>query len=113
MYHQILFQVAVKEVLAQLHLHMEYKCVHKKFDTLLYNKNGDLLVSLSWALGRVSDLSEPTCDFTMGHSGGDNTKTKVLREAGEIVNDLIHEEINKSCSEYWQSNPNFFNILMK
>ena len=59
------------------------------------------------ALGRVSDLSESTCDFTMGHSGGDNTKTKVLREAAEIVNDLIHEEI---CSEDWQSNPKFFNI---
>ena len=59
------------------------------------------------ALGRVSDLSESTCDFTMGHSGGDNTKTKVLREAAEIVNDLIHEEI---CSENWQSNPKFFNI---
>ena len=30
---------------------MSYKCIHKKFGTILYLKGGDLLVSLSWALG--------------------------------------------------------------
>ena len=36
----------LEKLLAHLDLHMEYKCVHKKFGTLLYNKNRDLLVSL-------------------------------------------------------------------
>jgi len=89
---------------------MEYKCEHKKFGTLLYNKSRDLLVSLSWALSRASNLSESTCDFSMGHSERDNSKTKLLREAGEIVNDLIREEISKSSSENWQSNPKYFNV---
>ena len=37
--------------------HMKYKCIHKKFGTILYHKGSDLLVSLSWALGRMHDNS--------------------------------------------------------
>ncbi len=100
----------LKKLLAHLHLHMEYKCVHKKFGTMLDNKSGDLLVSLSWALGRASIFSESACDFHIDHSGKDYSKQKVLREAGEIVNDLFRGEISKSNSENWHFQPNYFNV---
>ena len=32
-------------------INMSYKCIHKKFGTILYRKGGDPLISLSWALG--------------------------------------------------------------
>ena len=33
-----------------LHHHLESKCVHRRYGTVLYPKNGDLLTCLSWAL---------------------------------------------------------------
>lgn len=37
---------------------MEYKCIHMKFGTVIYRKEGDLLTSLSWALGTLSSYTE-------------------------------------------------------
>lgn len=42
-------------LLHQLILHLKpalsFKCIHKKYGTILYRTNGNLLTSLSWALG--------------------------------------------------------------
>ena len=40
----------LNQLISHLNQHMSYKCIHKKFGTLLYRKGGDVLVSLSWAL---------------------------------------------------------------
>ena len=44
-------------LLSQLILHLEpyieFKCIHKKFGTVIFRRGGDLLTSLSWALGRA------------------------------------------------------------
>ena len=42
----------LRQLVGYLHTHMDYKCVHKKFGTILFKKKGDLLISLSWALDR-------------------------------------------------------------
>ncbi len=68
---------------------------------MLYNKSRDPLVSLLWALGRACNFSETACEFIIDHSGKDYSTQKVIRESGEIVYDLICEEISKSNSENW------------
>ena len=67
----------LQQLIVQLHEHMSYKCVHKKFGTILYNKRGDLLKSLSWALGSkgststaVVSRSQTTPSVPPGGSGG-------------------------------------------
>ena len=41
----------LKQLIIILGAHLSYKCIHKKFGIVLYRKDGDLLYSLSWALG--------------------------------------------------------------
>ena len=49
----ILFQVVSKSAYYLPHPYMSYKCVHRKFSIILYRKEGDILTSLSWALGNA------------------------------------------------------------
>ena len=44
-------QWLIHQLLLYLHPHMMCKCVHRKFGTMLLRKGGDILFSLSWALG--------------------------------------------------------------
>ena len=39
------------QLIVYLHSYMRYKCIHKMFGIVLYRNGGDLLQSLSWALG--------------------------------------------------------------
>lgn len=99
-------------LLNQIILHLEpfitYKCVHKKFGTLIFRKDGDILTSLSWALGRPQ--SETDSMYTA--VGNPQSKANILREAGDIVNDLVQAEIAKISSEhiYSQTNPSDIDI---
>ena len=43
----------LKQVRLYLHSHLEFKCVHRKYGTILYPKDADLLTCLSWALRRL------------------------------------------------------------
>ena len=93
----------LNQLIINLHPYMQYKCVHMKFGTVIYRKGGDLLTSLSWALGALSSAEsfqleenedQPTCK---SHGGiHDEHRAAVLTEAGHILNDLIHEEIKRS-----------------
>ena len=100
-------------LLNQIILHLEpfinYRCIHKKFGTLLFRKGGDILTSLSWALGRAQ-LRE--VDNAYVGVGQNQNKVSVLREAGDIVNDLVHAEIAKSNSDqiYTKTDPNEMDI---
>ena len=40
------------QLIVYLHSYMRYKCIHKRFDVILYRNGGDLLQTLSWELGR-------------------------------------------------------------
>lgn len=57
----------LKQLLSYLYQHMDHTCVHKKFGTVLYRKGGDLLTSLSWALGRPT-FSNDTAPTTSSSS---------------------------------------------
>ena len=84
-------------LLNQIILHLEpfitYKCIQKKFGTLIFRKNGDILTSLSWALGRAQ-IGEMD-NFTYTNAGWSQSRANILREAGNI-DDLIQEEKTKN-----------------
>ena len=86
----------LNQIILYLQPYIDYKCIHKKFGTLIFCKNGDILTSLSWALGRVQ-LSNSEESYTKTITN--NTRITILREAGDIINDLIHEEISKQDSD--------------
>ena len=101
------------QLIKYLNSYMLYKCVHKKFGTILYCKGIDVLVSLSWA---PSSQSLPQDSPHDEHTCGDATKLTdnkaVLHNAACIVNDLIYEEIERQSITRSQcyANPSSFSI---
>lgn len=89
-------------LLSQLILHLEpyieFKCIHKKFGTVIFRRGGDLLTSLSWALGRAQ-LKDPVDECMHIKINNTSRRPCVLREAGDMVNDSIHAEIAKHNTE--------------
>ena len=71
----------------------EYKCVHKRFGTILYWRDGDILTSLLWALERahIKESNATTYDNSYKPRKYEN----VLIEAASMMNDKIHAEIAK------------------
>ena len=98
------------QLILYLGIHMQYKCVHKKFGIVLYRTNGDLLKSISWALG-----SPPLYNIRQQCPHAYNTgayNQHVLHQASMIVNKMLHDEIRK-VSETRHSiecNPNGLNV---
>ena len=83
----------LKNVQVYLHYHLKSKYVHRQYGTILYPKNGDLLMCLSWALG-----SSQTCTDTevmYENLSSTNSDNAILTKAGNIVNDLVHKEIEQ------------------
>ena len=104
-------------LLNQIILHLEtfikYKCIHKKFGILIFRAGGDILTIISWALGRAQmkhkDSEEQKSTYNPTFK---NNRDSVLREAANIVNDLLHAEIAKQKSEdiYTQDDPCRWNV---
>ena len=74
----------------------------QKFGTVLFRKGGDLLASLSWALGAMSYKSFQSSSFlltpeTTGTGAGH--REQVIEEAGCILNDLIHEQLQQQSHQ--------------
>ena len=98
----------LNELITHLNSYMLYKCVHMKFGTILYRRGVDLLVSLSWALSANS----PTEDTVVKHvtpTTKQSDKLSILHNAAYVVNDLIHEEINRQSTAR-RNNPLLFDI---
>ena len=96
----------------------------------MYRK-GDLLTALSWALGttrkstRVADEEQDQSGEQQGF-GDPEYKHQLLHEAGQIVNELIHNEIKRlqryeqgsdlktvSVTEFQKSvNPSLWNFIV-
>ena len=101
------------QLISYLNSYMLYKCVHKKFGTVLYRKGGDILASLSWALG-VQDSSPvdiEDCE-TQSHITpvtDHSDKITILCSAAYVINDLIHEENNRQATVR-NDHPSSFNI---
>ena len=88
---------------------MSYKCIHKKFGTILYRKGGDPLISLSWALGnqRQHEVMDQPSDY---YITTESTAEIVLEQAGCIINDLIHKEIERISNDKIIDDPHMFNM---
>lgn len=63
----------------------------------MYRKGGDLLKSVSWALGtNIDNCSEQSYEHVAGQSKSPININKTLTEAGDIiVNDIFHSEMKK------------------
>ena len=73
--------------------HIEHKCMHKKFGTVLYSKGVDILTSLSWALG-AGTLPK---DLEYMASKPEQTILRddvILKKTGYIINNLVHSELS-------------------
>lgn len=86
----------LQQLIIYLQPFMNFKCIIKRIGTLIYPCNSDPLKCLSLAL---YDTSENSSFETMesGPSGPSESDKKqiVLNEAGNIINDLVHDEIRK------------------
>lgn len=76
-------------------------------------KEGDLLTSLSWALGALSSYNNTfRLEESTGHEHhrvADADKAMILTEASYVLNDIIHNEIKKA-STLDDENPLWMNI---
>ena len=69
---------------------MLYKCMHKKFGTILYCRGGDILTSLSWALG--SSRTDKESIYERDTNSLQPNNEVALNKAAYILNDLLYEE---------------------
>ena len=72
------------QLIIHLNPYIEYKCVHKKYGAVLYRKSGDILTSLSWALGAISYQT----------SKSHISETDEVFSINKSKSDLLHEEID-------------------
>jgi hypothetical protein len=79
------------QVIAHLNKYIEFQCVHKKIGTILYKRNGDLLTSLSWALGANNHKTSTYTYKPM--KPVDSTDAECINSA-EYMNRLLHNEVN-------------------
>ena len=100
----------MNQLIIYLHPYMGYKCVVPRLGTLLYLRNGDLLKSLSHALYK-SPYSDASLKHEKAarHSQHDQSATSVLHEAGDIVNDLLLQEVRK-CKDRANVDLTTFNL---
>ena len=100
---KITSQWLLHQLILYLQAHLSYRCIHRKFGTILYRTGGDLLTSLSWALG------SPKVQATEQLDGGlDINTAHIMHEAGYIMNDLLHNEIRGLATE--ANEPREFNL---
>ena len=72
---------------------MQFKCILKRFGTILYKKHGDLLISLLWALG---SLSMTTLQQMLSTSNDYNVNSEVqFEQSASLLNQTLHKEITK------------------
>ena len=85
----------MNQLITYLQPYMSYKCVVNKLGTLLYPRGGDLLKCLSLALHDSPNSVVCNENPILQLSSGEANTTSLLREAGNIVNDVIHNEIRR------------------
>ena len=102
----------LQQIIMYLGPHLCYKCVHRKFGTILYRKGGDLLHALSWALASQAKESEvflkPSLDQ---HRNGYEENS--IKEAGDIINNLLHDHIKQSTSKEYDPTTLHINNLIQ
>ena len=89
----------MNQLITYLQPYMSYKCVVNKLGTLLYPHDGDLLKSLSLALHDSPNSVVCNENPILQLSSGQATTTSLVRETGNILNDIIHNEIRRQKEE--------------
>ncbi len=84
----------LEQLILLLGVHMDYKCIHKKFGVILYRHNGDLLCSLSWALGSINEAENPPTN-TLAVISNDE---QILSTAACIINNHLLQDIKGSIA---------------
>jgi len=87
----------LNQLISHLNQHMSYKCIHKKFGTLLHHKGGDVLVSLSWALSNSNMHADNETAHVTLHENAETDKL-ILYQASKILNHLFQEESKRLFS---------------
>jgi len=84
----------LNQLILYLNQHMHYKCMHKKFGTILYRKGGDILTSLSLALAYMLMImiKQITQQLVI-------TDKLILHQANKIINCLLQEESKRLSKE--------------
>ena len=85
-------------LIVNLGVHMRYKCVHNRIGIILYRHKGDLLKSLSYALGASIDDCKVYASEPQNYPSHPEYYKHVLKKASFIVNDLLHAEIKKGSA---------------
>ena len=75
-------------MIIHLGVHVQYKCVYKKFGVILYRTNGDLLKSLSWALGSSSTTQNNNSQHHPNTFNNLQTH-QILHQASIIINEML------------------------
>ena len=63
---KITSQWLLHQLILYLQAHLSYRCIHRKFGTILYRTGGDLLTRLSWALGSPKVPATEHLEYTDG-----------------------------------------------
>ena len=79
----------LNNLIIHLNAYLEFKCVHRRFGTMLYN----ILTSLSWALGASIVTHEGNSTDCSGPSR--LSKEKLLHQSAQLINDMLHKEIKR------------------
>lgn len=79
-----------------LGVHMSYKCIHKKYGVVLYRNNGDLLCSLSWALGSINTSTHYEIPPIINSPQA--SEEQVLIRAASIINDNLLKDTKVSIA---------------
>ena len=103
------------QLIVYLHSYMRYKCIHKKFGIVLYRNGGDLLQSLSWALGskcqtHSSENSFEPLQTELQTSKLHRGEQKVIKLAATIINNLILEEVRRLAGKDKETDLKCLNI---
>lgn len=78
----------------------------QKFGTIIYKRNGNLLTSLSWALGGIANKM-PSVNPMKEHE----TRPRItLSGSARVFNDLLHKEIDRVSTASTTKNPVNFSI---
>ncbi len=79
--------------------HINYCCTTRKFGTMIYRSNSDLIPALSHALWRIRSMTKSTEDPEMLESTTTAQQLNVLDD----LNERAHSSIKKSLSNYTEN----------
>ena len=80
----------------------------KNYGIILYRKGGDTLINFLWALGRHRLDNKDEFPFTSKPYQHQPNHERHLTEAGQIINSLIHVEIEETSNQKLTDDPTSF-----